>query len=126
MRLVLNGLAWTATLLLAVPTPGGAQEGQSAPAFSAEQLDQLAAPIALYPDPLLAQILMASTYPLEVVEAARFAKDNPKLAGTQLDEAFKKETWDDSVKSLVSFPQVLSMMDGKLDWMQKLSNWTKI
>ena len=82
----------------------------------------MAAPIALYPDPLLAQVLMASTYPLEIVQAARFVKDNPNLKGDQLDEKLKDQTWDDSVKSLVVFPQVLALMDEKLDWTQKLGD----
>src|SRR5262245_34751073 len=90
--------------------------------FKPEELEQIAAPIALYPDPLVAQIFMASTYPLEVVQAARFAKANANLKGAQLDEALKKETWDDSVKSLVAFPQVLAMMNEKLDWTQNLGD----
>ena len=80
------------------------------------------APIALYPDPLLAQVLMASTYPLEVVQAARFVKANPSSRTTALNEELEKHDWDDSVKSLVSFPQVLEMMDEKLDWTQKLGD----
>ena len=80
------------------------------------------APIALYPDPLLAQTFMASTYPLEVVQAARFVKANPSLKDPALSEELKKHDWDDSVKSLVSFPQVLTMMDDKLDWTQKLGD----
>ena len=80
------------------------------------------APIALYPDPLLAQIFMASTYPLEVVQAARFVKANSSLKDPALSEELKKYDWDDSVKSLVSFPQVLTMMDDKLDWTQKLGD----
>ncbi len=98
------------------------QGGGGSKAFKPEELEQIAAPIALYPDPLVAQILMASTYPLEVVQAARFAKANEKLKGAQLDDALKKETWDDSVKSLVSFPQVLTMMNEKLDWTQNLGD----
>jgi hypothetical protein len=90
--------------------------------FTPEQLEQVAAPIALYPDSLLAQILMASTYPLEVVQAARFVKDNPNLKGDQLNEKLKEQTWDDSVKSLVAFPQVLTLMDQKLEWVQKLGD----
>ena len=82
----------------------------------------MAAPVALYPDSLLAQVLMASTYPLEIVQAARFVKDNPNLKGDQLDEKLKDQTWDDSVKSLVVFPQVLALMDQKLDWVQKLGD----
>ena len=82
----------------------------------------MAAPIALYPDPLLAQVLMASTYPLEIVQATRFLKDNPNVKGDQLNEKLKEQTWDDSVKSLVEFPEVLTLMDGKLDWVQKLGD----
>jgi hypothetical protein len=92
------------------------------PPFKLEQLEQIVSPIALYPDALLAQIFMASTYPLEVVEAARFAKQNAKLKGAALNEALKAQTWDDSVKSLVSVPQVLAMMSDKLDWTQKLGD----
>ncbi len=115
-------LAWLLVLSLALPLWVGGQPAGSPPAFSAEELDQIAAPIALYPDPLVAQILMASTYPLEVVQAARFAKDNASLKGEERNEALKKQTWDDSVKSLVTFPQVLAMMNEKLDWTQKLGD----
>jgi hypothetical protein len=109
-------------LLLVVPLPLLAQQDQAAKPFKPEELDQLVAPIALYPDPLLAQVLMASTYPLDVVQAARFAKDNASLKGDQRDQALQKQRWDDSVKSLVSFPDVLTMMDAKLDWTQKLGD----
>jgi hypothetical protein len=116
-RLLLVALVAPAPLWAQAP-PGG----QGPPAFKPEELDQVAAPIALYPDPLVAQILMASTYPLELVEAARFAKANPNLTGTPLDEALKQQTWDDSVKALVAFPQVVTMMSDKLDWTQKLGD----
>ena len=95
---------------------------QAAAAFSKEQLEQLVAPIALYPDALVAQVLMASTYPLEVVQAARWAKDNPKVTGKALEDAMQKQPWDPSVKSLTATPQVLAMMNDKLDWMQKLGD----
>ena len=122
--------AWLLVLLLTAPGPTlaqpsgtpAAQPGGSAAVFTPEQLEQVAAPIALYPDPLVAQVLMASTYPLEVVQAARFVKDNPSLKGDQLDEKLKDQTWDDSVKSLVFFPQVLDLMNQKLDWTQKLGD----
>jgi hypothetical protein len=103
------------------PPPPGASDAAPAP-FKPEELEQIVAPIALYPDPLLAQIFMASTYPIEIVQAARFLKANANLKGDALNEALKKETWDDSVKSLVSFPPVLTMMDEKLDWTQKLGD----
>src|SRR5499433_4362744 len=112
--------------LLLTPAAAAAQTDQgAAPApapFNNEQLEQLVAPIALYPDPLIAQILMASTYPLEVVQAARLVSANANLKGAQLDEELKKYTWDDSVKSLVTFPQVLTMMNEKLDWTQNLGD----
>ncbi len=95
---------------------------QAAAAFSKEQLEQLVAPIALYPDALVAQVLMASTYPLEVVQAARWAKENPKVTGKALEDAMQKQPWDASVKSLTATPQVLAMMNDKLDWMQKLGD----
>ncbi|MGA9534434.1 MAG: DUF3300 domain-containing protein [Desulfobacterales bacterium] len=90
--------------------------------FKQEELDQLLAPIALYPDSLLAQILMASTYPLEVVQAGRWIKANQTLKGDALSAALEKENWDPSVKSLVNFPQVLDLMNEKLDWTQKLGD----
>jgi hypothetical protein len=106
------------------PFATGAQQprsGDSRP-FKPEELEQIVAPIVQYPDPLLAQIFMASTYPLEVIQAARFAKANPILKGDALNEELKKHKWDDSVKALVSFPQVLELMDSQLEWMQKLGD----
>ena len=90
--------------------------------FSQQDLDRLLAPIALYPDALLAQIFMASTYPLEVVEAARWTKANPKLSGKALEDALQKQRWDPAVKSLTAVPQVLEQMDSKLDWTQQLGD----
>jgi Protein of unknown function (DUF3300) len=81
-----------------------------------EQLDALVAPIALYPDNLLSLVLMASTYPLEVVQADRWVTEHKKLKGEQLKAEVDKQGWDDSVKSLVPTPDVLSMMSKKLDW----------
>ena len=117
-------------LLLAVPPGALGQlaplspppfEGAIAPPiFRQEELDQLLAPIALYPDALLAQILMGSTYPLEVVQAARWVKAYPNVSGPQLEEAMQQQPWDPSVKSLTAFPQVLAMMDGNLEWTQRL------
>jgi len=115
-------VAWLMALALTAPLTATAQPGGATAAFTPEQLEQVAAPVALYPDPLLAQLLMASTYPLEVVQAARFVKDNPNLKGAQLNEKLKEQTWDDSVKSLVEFPEVLTLMDQKLDWVQKLGD----
>src|SRR5271169_8007 len=92
------------------------------PSFSQQELDQMLAPIALYPDPLLSQILMASTYPLEVVEAARWSRANPNLRGDDAVRAIQQRDWDPSVKSLVAFPRILQMMDEKLDWTERLGD----
>ena len=90
--------------------------------FINEQLEQIVAPIALYPDSLLAQILMAATYPLEIVEAARWSAKNPKVTGDKLEAALKDQTWDPSVKSLCGFPDVLKRMNDNLDWTQDLGD----
>ena len=90
--------------------------------FKPEELEAIVAPIALYPDPLVAQVLMASTYPLEVIQAARLMKAQPNLKGDALNEELKKYEWDDSVKSLCSFPQTLDVLNEKIDWMQKLGD----
>ncbi|HME44855.1 MAG TPA: DUF3300 domain-containing protein [Syntrophorhabdales bacterium] len=119
-------LVWWLVLWMAAPTCGFAQETAQqpggAPLFKPEQLEQIVAPIALYPDDLLAQIFMASTYPLEIVQAARWVKANPNLKGDQLTAGLEKQNWDPSVKSLVNFPDVLNMMNDKLDWTQQLGD----
>jgi hypothetical protein len=104
--------------------PNAQAESQQAekPPLRPEELDQLLAPIALYPDDLVAQVLSASTYPVEVVQAARFAKENAKLKGEQLMAAAKDKDWDPSVKAMLQFPEVLAMMDEKLDWTTKLGD----
>ena len=87
-----------------------------------EQLDALVSPIALYPDTLLAEVLMASTYPLEVVQAARWVAENKNLKGDALKTEVDKQGWDESIKSLTATPDVLKMMSDKLDWTQKLGD----
>ena len=101
------------------PAPASASSSSS---FSPAQLDELVAPIALYPDPLLADVLTASTYPLEVIDADRWVGDsqNAELTGDDLTAALDGRGWDPSVQSLVPFPQVLQLMDGHLDWMETL------
>jgi hypothetical protein len=107
---------------LALPAPLFSQETTAKKAFKQEELDQLLAPVALYPDDLLTQILMASTYPLEVVQAERWAKQNKSLKGDALKAALDKQPWDASVKALVPFPDVITMMSEKLEWTQKLGD----
>jgi len=110
----------------AAPAPAATAPAAAAPpvadTFSKEQLEQLVAPIALYSDALLMQILMAATYPLEVVEADRFMKKNASLKDTALEEALKNEDWDPSVKSLCKLPDVLKKMSENLDWTQDLGD----
>jgi hypothetical protein len=101
-----------------VPAPAPAQTS----AFAAEQLEQMAAPIALYPDALLMQILMAATYPLEVVLADRWVQQHPGLTGAALEEALKQTEWDPSVKSLCGFPTVLKQMSDNVDWTRDLGD----
>jgi hypothetical protein len=120
--LILFLLAATLLLTGAARAQGLAPAAGEPPPLSAQELDSLLAPIALYPDSLLSQVLMASTYPLEVVSAARWAKANPDAKG---DAALKKvdnQPWDVSVKSLAAFPNILEMMNEKLDWTQKLGD----
>jgi hypothetical protein len=107
---------------LAAPSPGPPPETAAPEKFSVEQLDAMLAPIALYPDPLLAQVLMASAYPVQIVQAQRWLDDpaHKSLSDAALEKALQAENWDPSVKSLVPFPQVLSMMSAQLDWTQQL------
>jgi len=104
------------------PAPGSAQAAPGAKSFSQQELEQLVAPIALYPDALLAQVLMASTYPLEVVQADRWRKAHASLKDKALEDALQQQPWDPAVKSLAVFPQVLTMMSDKIDWTQKLGD----
>jgi hypothetical protein len=90
--------------------------------FSQEELDQMLAPIALYPDPLLTQVLMASTYPIEVVQADRWVKSHGDLKGDELADALEDQPWDPSVKSLTNSPDVLTMMSEQLDWTVRLGD----
>src|SRR5438552_16980974 len=121
-------LAAPAPAQVAAPPPQQQAPAPTAPAaagtksFSQEELDQLVAPIALYPDALVAQVLMASTYPLDIVAADRWVKSNPGLKDKALQDALQQQPWDPSVKSLAVFPQVLTMMSEKLDWTQKLGD----
>jgi hypothetical protein len=106
------------------PPPAPPPPAPAAAPLTPAQLDQLTAPIALYPDALVGQILMAATYPLEVVEAARWMQQpaNAALKGDQLAAALLQQSWDPSVKSLVAFPQILKMMNGNLTWTEQIGD----
>jgi hypothetical protein len=98
-----------------------AAETPAEPTFAAEELEQIVAPIALYPIRCSRRSSWRPPTP-RGGRGARFAEENPELKDTALDDALKDKTWDPSVKSLVSFPQVLTMMNEKLDWTQKLGD----
>ena len=108
--------------LLFVALGSGPSRAEQAGTLNTQQIEQLVAPIALYPDDLLSQVLMASTYPLEVVEAARWVKENPKVTGPALEDAMQKQPWDPSVKALTAVPQTLAMMNDQLKWTQDLGD----
>jgi len=92
------------------------------PKFNVEQLDQMLAPIALFPDALLSQVLMATTYPKDVADAADWAFANRGLTGDEAVKAVQDKPWDPSVQSLVAFPQVLAMLGEKPEWVQDLGD----
>jgi len=91
-------------------------------AYTAAQIDQWVAPIALYPDALLSQVLMAATYPANVIQAAQWSRDNPKMQGDAAVQAVAGQPWDPSVKSLVAFPQLMSLMGENPPWVQNLGD----
>ena len=117
-------LAWAAPVVGQTGNPASPAAAQSAqaPVFSSQQLDSLLAPIALYPDTLLSQVLMAATYPLEVVQASRWSKANGDKGGEAAVNQAASQPWDPSVQSLVGFPNVLNMMSDQLDWTQNLGD----
>jgi uncharacterized membrane protein YgcG len=97
-------------------------QGQAYTQQTPEQLQQLVAPIALYPDSLVAQILAATTFPAEIVEADRWVQANPTLKGDDLAQAVDKQSWDPSVKALTAFPSVLANMDKNISWTSSLGD----
>ena len=102
--------------------PAGVQQPATQPPMPPEQLDNLVAPIALYPDPLLGQVLAASTYPLELVVANQFVQQNGNLHGQDLMNAARGQNWDPSVQALVAFPDVLMMLTSDVRWVTDLGN----
>src|SRR5580704_9861113 len=107
------------------PPDGTPPPGPTAPQaqpLSAPQLQDLVAPIALYPDNLLSQILVASTYPLEVVEAQQWLQQNKHLTGHKLMDAAQKQNWDPSIQALVVFPDVLARLNQDIRWTTDLGN----
>lgn len=97
-------------------------QGQAAAPLPPQQLDDLVAPIALYPDPLLGEILAASTYPMEIAEAEQWVRDHAKWKPSKLMDEAKKEHWDPSVQGLVAFPEVLARLSQDISWTTQLGN----
>lgn len=106
----------------AAPVAGTGAPLTNAPTFTTAQIDQWVAPVALFPDPLLSQVLMASTYPTNVVQAVQWSHDNPKLQGDAAVQAVSNQPWDPSVKSLVAFPQLTALMGENPQWVQNLGD----
>ncbi|HTP72542.1 MAG TPA: DUF3300 domain-containing protein [Burkholderiaceae bacterium] len=104
------------------PIAASAPRTGSSATFSKEQIEQLVAPIALYPDSLLSQVLMAATYPADVAEAAKWSKANKDMKGDAAVAAVQSQNWDPSVQSLAAFPQVLQPMGDQPDWVQNLGD----
>ena len=103
--------------------PPGAQNGPPpGTPLSAPQMDDLVAPIALYPDPLLGEILAASTYPIEIAEAEQWVRDHSKWKPSKLMDEAKKQNWDPSVQGLVAFPDVLARLSQGIGWTTQLGN----
>src|ERR1700752_3338218 len=106
-------------LLARLTTP---QNEEQAPKIPNDQLDSLVAPIALYPDPLLAQVLAASTYPLEIIQLQQFLSKNPNLKDKALEEAVMKQNWDPSVQGLSPMPDVVKRLADDIQWTTDLGN----
>src|SRR5260370_28260792 len=131
MRLLQKGMAlflsWCLLLMGALDgfafqtDASGSQSPPQAAQQSTEQLQQLVAPIALYPDALIAQILPAATYPAEVVEAAKWMEQHKGLTGDALAKEVDKQSWDASVKALTQFPAVPDNMNQNLDLSSELA-----
>ena len=117
-----DGAAAPAANTAATPTPAPAAATAKEAVFSNEELDQMVAPIALYPDPLLAQVLMASTYPGEVADAASWSKAHPQAKGDGAVKQVAGQPWDASVQSLVAFPQALALLAQDPAWVQRLGD----
>ena len=104
------------------PPPDAGNAQPNAPLLTPDQLDNLVAPIALYPDSLLSQVLVAATYPLEVVEAQQWLQHNRNLQGQQLVDAARDQNWDASVQALVALPDVLTTLNQDIRWTTDLGN----
>ena len=122
MVCVLLLLVFPAGVLLAQQPAPPAQSSPPAQALSPDQLDTLVAPVALYPDALLSEVLVAATYPLEVAEAPQWLRQNQNLQGQQLIAAARQQNWDPSIQALVAFPDVINLLSSNIRWTTDLGN----
>lgn len=120
--LFLLAAPWLPSAAAAEPTATSANPGATVAVFTPEQLEQMLAPIALYPDPLLAQVLMAATYPGEVAEAVKWSHEHPKAQGDEAVKQVADQPWDPSVQALAAFPQVLATLGQDPVWVQRLGD----
>src|ERR1019366_8967507 len=119
VAILLTVLLLGSGVLLAQDQPAQPPPDQS---LSPDQLNDLVAPIALYPDPLLSQVLVATTYPLEVVQAYQWVQKNPGISGPAVTQAAQEQNWDASVQALVVFPDVLKRLNDDVTWTTNLGN----
>jgi len=117
-----KAVALLCAVLLPVSLSFAQQPADPPPPMSPDQLNNLVAPVALYPDPLLSQVLAASTYPLEIVEAGQWLQKNGNLQGAQLIDAAKQQNWDPSVQALVAFPDALRLLSNDIRWTTALGD----
>jgi hypothetical protein len=115
-------ILWSGTIVAQVIQLAEPPQLQEASRLSPPELDSLVAPLALYPDPLLSQVLVASTYPLEIVQAAQWLQQNPGLTGAALENAARQLDWDPSVQALIVFPDVMQLLSGNIQWATGLGN----
>jgi hypothetical protein len=115
-------VTWGSPQTPSTPSPATTPAAQAEKAFGREELDQMMAPLALYPDSLLAQVLMASTYPGDVTDAVKWSKAHPDAKGEEAVRQVANEPWDPSVQSLVAFPQLLAVLGQDPAWVQKMGD----
>src|SRR5207302_6459184 len=122
LRMLVAFICIASLSLTVLPLPAQLTTEEQAPKIPNEKLDALVAPIALYPDPLLAQTLAASTYSLELSQLQQWMNNNKNLQGKALADAVAKQPWDPSIHSLVVFPDVVQRMAGNIQWTTDLGN----
>ena len=117
-----DALVYSQTSGQAQPSPSPSPSGEQATKIPPDQLDSLVAPIALYPDPLLAQTLAASTYPLEIIQLQQWLEKNSKLKDKELADAVAKQSWDPSIQAMAALPDVVKRLADDIQWTTDLGN----